>query len=114
MSELTLTANCKNVSHVRMDVSVARLVMIVLNADLTTSLIQELHCVWKSVVMVKSTLQTVMMAIMLMATDAARIVTLRLDSHVTVDHQAAEIPAQPCFHQPSQSKTEDNQDFSEK
>ncbi len=97
-----------------MDASVVRLVTIVLNAGLITFLIQDLHCVYKFVVMVRSTLQTVMMAIMLMVMDAAWIVRLRLDSHVTVDHQAARIYAQLCFRQPFRLKTEDNQDSTEK
>jgi hypothetical protein len=114
MSEPFLTPSCKSVSHVLMDASVVRLATIVLNAGLTIFLIQDLHCVYKFVVMVRSTLQTVMMAIMLMVMDAAWIVTLKLDSHVMVDHQAPRIHAQLYFRQPFQFKTEDNQDSTEK
>ncbi len=64
--------------------------------------------------MVRSTLRNVMMVITLMVMDAAKIVTLRLDSHVTVDHQGPGIPAHPCFHHSFQLKTKDNQDFMER
>ncbi len=114
MSEPSLTANCKSVSHAQMGVSVARLVMIVFSAGRIIILIPNRHCVWRSVVMVRSTLRNVMMVITLMVMDAARIVILRLDSHVTVDHQRPRIPAHPCFHHPFQLKTEDNQDFMER
>lgn len=95
----SLTVSCKSASHALMDVSAVRPATTALNADLITFSIQELHCVWKSVVMAKNTLQTVMMETMSMGMDAARTVTLKLDSHATVVHQAPKMPVQPFFHQ---------------
>jgi hypothetical protein len=63
--------------------------------------------------MERDTLQTAMMAIMLTAMDAAEIVILKSDSHVMAGHQTLKMLAVPFFHQQSQFKTEDNQDFSE-
>lgn len=64
--------------------------------------------------MEKDTLFNVMMETTLMEMDVQKIVTLKLDSHVMVDHQALKIAVQPFFQLPSQLKTEVNQDFMEK
>ena len=73
--------------------------MIVLNVDLIIYLIQRVVFVLKFVVMERNIHLAVMMEIILMVMDAARIVMLRLDTHVMVDHQALKIPVQQFSHQ---------------
>lgn len=88
--------------------------MIVLNVDLTILLTLKLGFVLKYVVMEKDTLQNAMMEITLMAMDAAETVKLKLDFHAMVALQAQKIFAALNYQQPSQSKIEDNQDYTEK
>lgn len=88
--------------------------MIVLNADPTTFLTPKLPCVWKSVVMESDTLRPVMMVTTLMAMGAAGTVTSKSDSHAMEGHHPLKIHARPFSHRPSQSKTEDSQDFTER
>lgn len=114
MLELTLIPNFKNAFHALMVVLHARPVMIVLNADQTTLWMLNQDFVLKFVVMEKDTLLNVMMVTTLMEMDVQKIVTLKLDSHVMVDHQALKTAVQPFFQLPSQLKTEVNQDFMEK
>jgi len=74
----------------------------------------KLDFVLKFVVMERDTLLNVMMETTLMVTDAQKIVTLRLDSHVMAVHQALKTAVQLFFHLSSQLKTEVNQDFMER
>jgi hypothetical protein len=64
--------------------------------------------------MEKDILLIVMMEITLMAMDAVKIVTLKLDTLVMVDHQVLKIHAQLFFQVPSRLNQEVNQDFMEK
>lgn len=114
MSELSSTHNSKNVFHALMDVSHARLATIVLNADPTTHLMPRADFVLKFAVMEKDTLLSAMMETTLMVMDAARIATLKLDSHAMAVHQAPKIHAAPFSHQPFPLSQEANQDFTER
>ena len=77
MSEPSSIANCKNVFHALTDVLVVRLATTVLNADPITYSIPEPPCVWKSAVMAKSTLLTVMTVTTSTVMDVVKIVTLK-------------------------------------
>lgn len=70
--------------------------------------------VLKFAVTEKDILQNAMTEITLMVTDAAKIVNLKSDSAAMVDHQTQKIPVPHQSQLPSQSKTEVNQDFTEK
>lgn len=114
MLELISILNSKNAFHVQMDALPAKLVMIALNADLTTRLTPNLDFALKSVVMERDTLLNVMMETTSMVTDAAKIAELKSDSHVSEVRQLPETHAVPFSHQPSQLKTEANPDFTER
>jgi len=111
MSEHSLTANFKNVSHALTDVWPAKLVTTALNADLTTLLTLCLDSVLKFVEMERDILLNVMMKTTLMGMVAARIVELKSVSHASAVHQLPEIHAVLFYQLPFQYKTEDNQNF---
>ena len=114
MSELISILNSKNAFHALMDVLLAKLATNVLNADLTTLLTPNPGFAFKSVVMERDTLLNVMMETTSMVTDAAKIAELKSDSHASEVRQLPETRAVPFSHQPSQLKTEVNQDFTER
>jgi hypothetical protein len=64
--------------------------------------------------MERDILLIVMMEITLMVMDAVKIVTLKSDTLVMVDHQVQKIHAQLFFQVPFQFNQEVNQDFMEK
>lgn len=114
MSELSSTVNSKNVFHALTDALLARPVTTVLNVDPITLLMPNLDFVLKYVVMERDTLLNAMMETTSMVMDVAEIAELKSAPHATVVHQPPEIAAAPFSHQPFQSKTEVNQDFTER
>ncbi len=70
--------------------------------------------VFKFVVTEKDILLNAMMEITLMVMDVAKIVKPKSDSLAMVDLQAQKTPVLLQFQLPFPSKTEDNQDFTEK
>jgi hypothetical protein len=94
-----------------MVVSVAEIVMIVVNVDLIMFFKLKLDYVLKYVVMEKDILQVVMMVIILMVMDVVKIVKYKLVIHVMVDQPTQEIHAQVFYQVKSHSKIKVNQDF---
>lgn len=114
MLQLISILKLKNAFHALTDASPVRLVMIVLNADLTTPSMPNLGFVLKFVVMEKDTLLNVMMETMLTEMGAVGIAELKWVSHVSEVHQLPETHAVLFYHQPLRLKIEASLDFLER